>query len=56
MNVPDLRSPGVQNLPDVKLAAIISEGDAGMPSFKDPLSRDEIQELVIYIRSLRRKK
>jgi mono/diheme cytochrome c family protein len=56
MNVPDLRSAAVQKLPDVRLAAIISEGDAGMPSFKNSLSADEIQGLVRYVRSLRRKK
>lgn len=37
MNVPDLRSPAVQKLPDAELAQIISNGKGGMPAFKDSL-------------------
>src|SRR5277367_5665337 len=43
MGVPDLRSPGVQKLPDTQLAQIISEGKEGMPSFKNSLSADQIR-------------
>ena len=56
MNVPDLRSPAVQKLPDAQLAQIISDGKGGMPSFKSSLSEDQIHALVTYIRSLRQKK
>jgi mono/diheme cytochrome c family protein len=56
LNVPDLRSPAVQKLPDAELAQIISDGKAGMPSFKSSLSEDQIHDLVTHIRSLRRKK
>ncbi len=56
MNVPDLRSPAVQKLPDAQLAQIISDGKGGMPSFKSSLSEDQIHSLVSYIRSLRQKK
>src|SRR5437879_2595870 len=56
MNVPDLRSPAVQKLPDGQLAQIISDGKSGMPSFKNSLSEDEIHSLVSYIRSLHQKK
>jgi cytochrome c6 len=52
MNVPDLRSPTVQKVPDVELAHVISNGKAGMPSFKNSLSEDQIHGLVTYIRSL----
>jgi mono/diheme cytochrome c family protein len=52
MNVPDLRSPVVQKLPDVQLAQIISDGKGGMPSFKNSLSDDQIHGLVTYVRSL----
>jgi cytochrome c6 len=55
MNVPDLRSPAVQKLPDAQLAQIISDGKGGMPSFKSSLSEDQIHSLVSYIRSLRQK-
>ena len=56
MNVPDLRSPEVQKLPDAQLAQIISEGKGGMPPFKSSLSEDQIHSLVSYVRSLHQKK
>jgi cytochrome c553 len=56
MNVPDLRSPVVQKLPDAQLAEIISDGKGGMPSFKNSLSEDQVHSLVAHIRSLRAKK
>jgi cytochrome c6 len=56
MNVPDLRSPVVQKLPDAELAQVISNGKGGMPPFKDSLSEDQIQSLVTHIRSLHQKK
>jgi mono/diheme cytochrome c family protein len=56
MNVPDLRSPVVQKLPDAQLAQIISDGKGGMPSFKSSLSEDQVHSLVAYVRSLRGKK
>jgi cytochrome c6 len=56
MNVPDLRSPTVQKLPDAELAQIISNGKGGMPSFKSSLSDDQIHSLVAYIHSLHQKK
>ena len=52
MNVPDLRSPAVQKLPDTELAQIISDGKGGMPSFKGSLSEDQIHSMVSYVRSL----
>ena len=56
MNVPNLRSPAVQKLPDAELAQVISDGKGGMPSFKNSLSEDQIHSLVARIRSLRGKK
>ena len=56
MNVPDLRSPAVQKLPDAELAKIIADGKGGMPSFKSSLSEAQIHALVKYIRSLREAK
>ena len=56
MNVPDLRSQAVQKLPDAELAQIISNGKAGMPSFKNSLSEDQIHGVVTHIRSLTAKK
>jgi cytochrome c6 len=56
MNVPDLRSPVVQKLPDAELSKVISDGKGGMPPFKSSLSEDQIHALVKQIRSLGRKK
>jgi len=56
MNVPDLRSPAVQKLPDAQLAQIISDGKGGMPPFKNSISEDQVHDLVTYIRSLHPKK
>ena len=56
MNVPDLRSPVVQKLPDAELAQVISNGKGGMPSFKDSLSEGQIRSLVTHIRSLHQRK
>jgi mono/diheme cytochrome c family protein len=56
MNVPDLRSPLVQKLPDPELAQVISNGKGGMPSFKNSLNEDQIHSLVAQIRSLHQKK
>ena len=56
MNVPDLRSPAVQKLPDAQLAQIISDGKGGMPSFKSSLTEEQIHALVAHIRSLLQKK
>src|ERR1700675_5116608 len=46
MNVPDLRSPVVQKLPDAQLAQIISDGKGAMPPFKNSLSEDQAHSLV----------
>ncbi len=56
MNVPDLRSPAVQKLPDAQLAQIISDGKGGMPSFKSSLNEEQIYAMAAYIRTLHPKK
>jgi cytochrome c6 len=55
LNVPDLRSPAVQKLPDARLTQIISDGKGGMPPFKSSLSEDQIHSLVAHVRTLRAK-
>jgi len=52
MNVPDLRSPTAQRLPDADLARVISNGKDGMHSFKDSLSEEQVRDLVAYVRFL----
>src|SRR5260370_37269560 len=55
LNIPDLRSPAVQKLPNAELVEIISNGKGGMPSFKNSLSAEQIHALVMHVRSLGRK-
>ncbi len=56
LNIPDLRSPAVQKLPNAELVEIISNGKGGMPSFKNSLTAEQIHALVMHVRSLGRKK
>ena len=52
MNVPDLRSLVVQELPDAQLSEIISDGKGGMPPFKNSLSEQQIHGLITYVRTM----
>ena len=56
MNVPDLRSPVVQKLPDAELTQVIANGKGGMPAFKNSLSEEQIHALVAHIRLLHQKR
>jgi cytochrome c6 len=56
MNVPDLRSEAVRNLPEAGLAEVIANGKNGMPSFKGSLNAGQIHDIVAYIRTLAAKK
>jgi cytochrome c6 len=48
-----LASDEVQNRSDQELFAIISKGKNRMPSFERKLSKDQIESLVKYVRSLK---
>jgi mono/diheme cytochrome c family protein len=54
-NIPDLRSPKVQNQPDEHLQDVIAHGAGTMPAFGTSLSSDEIHSLVLYVRNLAKK-
>ncbi len=54
--VPDLRSEAIQKRTDADLAKGIAEGHAKMPSFRVSLDREQINLLVMYIRSVAPKK
>jgi mono/diheme cytochrome c family protein len=56
MNVPDIRSATIQKLPNTELTEVITNGKNGMPPFKGSLNAGQINELVVYIRSLATKK
>jgi len=49
-----LASDDVQKHSDDELAAIISKGKNRMPHFDGKLSKDQIREVVKYIRSLKK--
>lgn len=55
LSVPDLRSPEVQNKPDIELIGTITKGMKKMPAFGDKLSKEEIANLVAYLREVAQK-
>jgi len=56
MKVPDLRSKAVQSKSDAELHKIITDGAGIMPKYGTQLSKQEITDLVAYIRHLGGKK
>jgi cbb3-type cytochrome c oxidase subunit III len=56
MNVPHLLSRAVQQLTDAELAQTISDGKAGMPSFRGSFSANQIQATVKRVRTLAKRK
>lgn len=56
MKVPDLRSKAVQKQTDTQLAETIANGKKMMPKYAGQLSKEQINDLVAYIRTLGSKK
>jgi cytochrome c6 len=56
MKVPDLRSKTVQAKSSAELNNIIAKGKGIMPAYSSQLSKEEINDLVAYIRHLGGKK
>ena len=54
MKIPDLRSAEVQGQSDAQLAALISKGKGKMPAYGQSLSQEQIQQLVAFIRGLKK--
>ena len=54
LKVPDLRSSEVQELSDEELAETVSDGKGEMPAFGKKLGPEKIQQVVSYLRQLRR--
>ena len=54
LKVRPLASDDVQNKSDDELAAIVGKGKNRMPPFDRKLSRDQIRDVVKYIRSLKK--
>jgi cytochrome c553 len=56
MKVPDLRSKAVQSKTDAQLEDFIAKGKGMMPGYAKQLSKQDISDLVAYIRKLAKKK
>jgi len=56
MKVPDLRSKAVQSKSNAELESFIAKGKGIMPAYSSQLSKEEISDLVVYIRHLGKKK
>ena len=56
MKVPDLRSKAVQSKSDAALDGIITKGKGMMPAYGSQFSKEDISDLVAYIRHLGGKK
>lgn len=55
MKVPDLRSKAVQSKSDAELHNFIAKGKGVMPGYGNQLSKQDIDDLVAYIRQLGKK-
>lgn len=53
LKVKDLTSKEVQSQSDAQLIHVISDGQNNMPPFKSSLKKEEIGELVRYLRTLK---
>jgi mono/diheme cytochrome c family protein len=54
MKLADLGSAGVQKLSDSELAGIIAKGKGKMPAQEGKLSKEQINDLVRWIRALKK--
>ncbi|HUB03256.1 MAG TPA: cytochrome c [Terriglobales bacterium] len=54
LKIRDLGSADVQGQSDAQLTDIISKGKGKMPAYDGKLSKDQISDLVKYIRSLKK--
>lgn len=52
MKIPDLRSKAVQAKTNAELDSIIAKGKGMMPQYGGQLSKEEINDMVVYIRHL----
>jgi mono/diheme cytochrome c family protein len=53
LKTPDLGAAAVQNKSDAELAKIIADGKGEMPKFGGKLTKDQIRDLVTYIRKFK---
>jgi len=56
LNIRDLRSADVQKQTDAELAQIVTKGKNKMPSYDGKLTKEQIAQVVAYVRELAKKK
>lgn len=56
LNIADLRSAEVQKQTDAELSQIIAKGKNKMPAYEGKLTKEQIDQLVAYVRELGKKK
>lgn len=54
LKLKDLGSAEVQKLSDAELTSVIEKGKKPMPAYDGKLTKDQIQEVVKYVRSLKK--
>lgn len=55
LKIRDLRLPEVQKQTNAELAQIITKGKGKMPGFESKLSKEQVEQLVAYVRELGKK-
>jgi mono/diheme cytochrome c family protein len=55
LKIPDLHSEDVQKLSDAELTQIVTKGKNKMPAYEVKLSKEQIAELVGFVRELAKK-
>ena len=55
LKIPDLHSDAVQKKTDAELTQVITKGSGKMPAYEAKLSKEQITDLVGYIRDLAKK-
>lgn len=55
LKIPDLQSADVQKKSDADLETIIGKGKEKMPAYETKLSKEQVERLVSYIRSVAKK-
>ncbi len=55
LKIPDLHSEDVQKLSDAELTQIITKGKNKMPAYETKLSKEQITQLVGFVRELAKK-
>jgi len=55
LSIKDLASSDVQNKHDSEIKLLIQDGKGKMPAYKSKLTDEQIENLVVYIRSLKEK-